>query len=582
MPNKKLHIALLAFNPQLAAVTTNLQQILAQVAKYEQTADLIVLPPYALSGYLLGDLLYQRQLLASIEKASLQLAETVKTPLLFSSYMFCQHSKQVQNKVLLGDKQLQIIARQQNLGSNQAFNEKDYLHPGLADAAQAEVFTLKGQRIMATMAADLNANLPANLHALELDLIISLNNAPFYAQYQQQRQRALQKIARDANCQVAELNLCGLEEQLLFDGSTFLIAADGTVLATTSQLDFVTINNLPNKADAAAKPALKAKPNQRTQQNSPSDNWRQNQLLFSLGQKDCQAAPPQHSPPATAFCTEARLYKALMLAIRDYVHDSGFKKVLLGSSGGVDSALVLALAADALGGENVQSLMMPYKYTATISIEDAAELAQNFAVNHQLLPINTLFSAFEQQLSQLPMAKLSALSQQNLQARIRGLLLMSVSNNSAALVLNTSNKSETMVGYSTLHGDMVGGFAPLKDIYKTDVYKLCHFRNAVQKLIPQRILERPPSAELAPAQLDSDSLPDYAALDLILPQLAQGYSLQKIVAQGFAPAAVLQTSKLQNGSEYKRRVAANGVLLSEISLYKKGFYPLTSGYDPTI
>jgi NAD+ synthase (glutamine-hydrolysing) len=273
------------------------------------------------------------------------------------------------------------------------------------------------------------------------------------------------------------------------------------------------------------------------------------------------------------------VYQALVLAIHDYVHKNGFNGVVIGLSGGVDSALVLALAVDALGAAAVEAVMMPSRYTADISLEDASQLARNLKVKYEQISIEPPFREFLHVIEPVLSGYKPDTTEENIQARCRGVILMAISNKKRSLVLTTGNKSEMAVGYATLYGDMAGGYAPLKDVSKGRVYRLCAYRNRQAPVIPQRILERAPTAELAPNQKDQDSLPPYEVLDkLIELYLEQEKSVESIIAAGFDETVVRDVVKKIDRNEYKRRQAAPGVKITKRSFGRERRYPITNGY----
>jgi len=276
---------------------------------------------------------------------------------------------------------------------------------------------------------------------------------------------------------------------------------------------------------------------------------------------------------------ECHVYEALVMGVRDYVTKNGFPGVLLGLSGGVDSALVLAVAVDALGSRRVRAVMMPSAYTRAISLEDARAMAEIVGVRYTELPIEPMFAAFRQALADEFMDLAPDAAEENIQARVRGTLLMALSNKFGSIVLTTGNKSEMAVGYATLYGDMAGGFGVLKDISKTLVYRLCAYRNALGRVIPERIITRPPSAELRADQVDQDSLPPYDALDGILEAyVEQDRSPVDIVAMGFAPEHVRRVVRLIKINEYKRRQAAVGIRITPRGFGRDWRYPITSAW----
>jgi NAD+ synthase (glutamine-hydrolysing) len=272
-------------------------------------------------------------------------------------------------------------------------------------------------------------------------------------------------------------------------------------------------------------------------------------------------------------------YQALVSGLKDYVEKNHFTGVIIGLSGGIDSALTLALAVDALGAERVKTVMMPSRYTAQISLDDAADMANRLNVTHSVIAIDDLFNQFMSDLSAEFVGKAVDTTEENIQARCRGTLLMAISNKTGAMVLSTGNKSEMAVGYSTLYGDMAGGYSPLKDVFKTLVYDLSKYRNSISEVIPERIITRPPSAELAPDQLDQDSLPPYEVLDAILQRyIEDDWCFEDIVEAGFEQATVSRVIKMVDRNEYKRRQAPPGIRITERAFGRDRRYPITSGY----
>jgi NAD+ synthase (glutamine-hydrolysing) len=294
---------------------------------------------------------------------------------------------------------------------------------------------------------------------------------------------------------------------------------------------------------------------------------------------DGEMVKPRLGEMAPILGDEAAVYQALVLGVRDYIEKNGFRGVVLGLSGGIDSALTLAIAVDAIGAERVEAVMMPSRYTADMSVSDAEEEAKILGVDYQSITIEPLFNAFLASLAHefegLPVDT----TEENLQARCRGVLLMAISNKKHKIVLTTGNKSEMAVGYATLYGDMAGGFDVLKDVPKTLVFRLAEYRNTLGYVIPQRVIDRPPSAELAPDQKDSDSLPDYPVLDAILERyVEQDQCREEIVAAGFDEAVVRRVIRLVDLNEYKRRQAAPGPRITRRAFGRDRRYPITSGF----
>jgi NAD+ synthase (glutamine-hydrolysing) len=333
------------------------------------------------------------------------------------------------------------------------------------------------------------------------------------------------------------VNQVGGQDELIFDGASFVVDAQGEVVFRAEEfkeqiglVDFV--DGRPLKGDCA----------------------------------------PLYQPVASE-------YQALVLGIRDYVRKNGFKGALLGLSGGIDSALVLALAVDALGAEQVEAVLMPSRYTQTMSIEDAIWEADALGVKHHIVPIDPAVTAFNGMLADIFAGTQPDTTEENIQARCRGMILMAISNKQGKLLLTTGNKSEMSVGYATLYGDMAGGFAPIKDVPKLLVYQLARYRNGLSFVIPERVLTRPPSAELAPGQVDQDSLPPYEVLDPILERYVElDQSAAEIIAAGFKPEDVVRAVSLVDRNEYKRRQSPPCIRITERAFGRDRRYPITSGY----
>ncbi|NLY14256.1 MAG: NAD+ synthase, partial [Gammaproteobacteria bacterium] len=381
--------------------------------------------------------------------------------------------------------------------------------------------------------------------AAQAKMIVSLNASTFHRNKQAEREHMLSQNAQLADMPILYTSQVGAQDDLIFDGGSCAVDAQGNL-----------------------------------QQRAPAFTEELCVIELQFTRSDCYIERANITP---LLSDEARIYQALMMSLRNYVEQNGFNSVLLGLSGGIDSALVLAIAADALGADKVQAVMMPYHYTAQISQDDAAEQARTMGVQYQSIGIAPMVAAFTQTLAPVFAAMPATAhdtTEENLQARCRGNVLMALSNKNGALVLTTSNKSETAVGYSTLYGDMVGGFAPLKDVPKTMVYRLARYRNSLSPVIPERVITRAPSAELSPNQKDSDSLPPYDILDEVLRlYIEEDQSAQAIIAQGFDQDRVMQILRLVDINEYKRRQAALGPRISKRSFGGDRRYPVTNHWQ---
>ncbi len=418
------------------------------------------------------------------------------------------------------------------------FDEQRYFSPG----DEALVVEVAGARVGVTICEDVWESEPCRLAAAAgAELIVAINGSPFRAGKQGLREAVLAERCRDVGLPLVYQNVTGAQDELVFDGGSCVLSAQG-----------VTISRAP---------AFEAG------------------LYYTDFVVDGGVLTPQPGTLAPLSADESSVYAALVCGVRDYVNKNGFPGIVLGLSGGIDSALVLAIAVDALGAERVQAIMMPYRYTADISQQDAEEQARRLQVDYQVLPIESMVAATTGVLAELFAGLPADATEENIQSRCRGMLLMAVSNKTGRMVLATGNKSEMAVGYATLYGDMAGGFAPIKDCPKTLVYRLARYRNVQSAVIPERVIERPPSAELAPDQQDTDSLPPYEILDAILDALMlEDLSVDEIIARGFDRQTVLEVVSLVRRNEYKRRQAPPGVRISARAFGRDWRYPITSGY----
>jgi NAD+ synthase (glutamine-hydrolysing) len=370
--------------------------------------------------------------------------------------------------------------------------------------------------------------------------MLNINASPFHTGKGGEREALLRQRVSESNMPIVYVNLVGGQDELVFDGASLVVDAAGQ-----------TVLRAPAFAEGLYPVSFSA----------PS------QTVLSTG------------PLSPAMSEEEGIYAALSLGVRDYIEKNGFGGVVLGLSGGIDSALTLALAVDALGASRVHAVMMPSRHTSNVSLEDAAAMAEALQVKYSVIPIEPMFDSFLEALKAEFGAAPWDVTEENIQARCRGVVLMALANKQHQMVLTTGNKSELAVGYATLYGDMAGGFAPLKDVPKTLVYRLVEYRNGMSCVIPQRVLERPPTAELAPGQRDEDSLPPYAVLDAILElYVEQDGAWEAIVAAGFDELTVRRVLTMVDRNEYKRRQAPPGVRISRRAFGRDRRYPITSGY----
>ena len=392
-------------------------------------------------------------------------------------------------------------------------------------------------------------------------LVVMLGGAPYRMGLVQVREQDLAAQAKRFNLPFIGVHLVGGHDERVYDGASFAVQASGVIAGRAPQFSQVLWMVRAQTADGSLN------------LHAPS--------TVAMGEPDGEVGRAPYAQPFN----HAEVWQALVLGTRDYVHKSGFRDVILGLSGGMDSALVLALAVDALGRDHVRTVMMPTAYTAAMSLDDAHEMARRLGVRHDVIPIDSLCHAFEESLAPLFAGRGEDVTEENIQARVRGNLLMALSNKMGAMVLVTGNKSELSTGYCTLYGDMAGGFAPLKDVLKTQVYALANWRNLHDPFgtgaspIPERIITRPPSAELRPDQTDQDSLPPYDVLDAIVAgYMENDASVQQLLDSGLFPDAVQQVVRLIRINEYKRQQAAPGVCISRRAYGCDWRYPLASRF----
>lgn len=507
----------------------------------EQKADLVVFPELALTGYPPEDLLLRPSLQLRVD-AAVEAIAAEKLPVAIVLGLPLKEKGLWYNGAVVID-QGEVVHRyyKQHLPNYQVFDEVRYF----ARASATEVIQLRGVPVALSVCEDLWHDGPAEAAAARgARLLININASPYHSDKLAQRQALLARKSRDNALSIVYVNLVGGQDELVFDGASMVYDQAGVccVQAPAFQEGLYPVD-------------------------------------FHIGHH-CE---PVSQPLPEPMSVEESIYQALVLGTRDYVLKNGFRSVVLGLSGGIDSALTLAIAVDALGAEKVTAVMMPFRYTSGMSLEDAEKQAATLGVDYRVLPIESMYESFMATLSQPFGDRPADTTEENLQARIRGVLLMSLSNKWGALVLTTGNKSELAVGYSTLYGDMAGGFDPIKDVPKTWVYRLAGWRNRDGEVVPQRVIDRPPSAELAPDQQDQDSLPDYDTLDAILNlYVERDYSAEAIIAEEFEREDVARAVRLVDINEYKRRQAPIGVRITDRGFGKDRRYPITNGWKPGV
>ncbi len=502
-------------------------------------ADVVVFPELTLTGYPPEDLLLRPSLALRVNRALQRLADARLPTTLVVGYPLWEQGRLYNAAAVIENGEVVGIYRKQHLPNYQVFDEMRYFTAG----DETLVVDIRGVPTAVTICEDIWSEGPVeNAASAGAQLVLNLNASPYAHGKWEMRRALLERRAQENALAIVYVNLVGGQDELIFDGGSMVYDHSGTAAVLGPRFEEGLV-----VAD------------------------------FNC-EHHCQ---PVSQPEPEPLSMEAEVYRALVLGVRDYVNKNGFKTVVLGLSGGIDSALTLAVAADALGPDRVHAVMMPFRYTASMSLEDAEAQAGALGVHYDVFSIEPMYDSFMAALAK-PFAGLAAdTTEENLQARLRGVLLMSLSNKFRALVLTTGNKSEMAVGYSTLYGDMAGGFDVLKDVPKTLVYRLANYRNTLSPVIPQRVIDRPPSAELAPDQKDQDSLPDYDILDQILNlYVERDYSAQAIEAEGFERKDVERVIRLVDLNEYKRRQAPIGVRITERGFGKDRRYPITNGWKP--
>lgn len=550
---RQLRVVMAQLNLMVGDIEGNTSLVLknAQRAISEFAADLIVFPELTLTAYPPEDLLLRPSLKLRIDRAidailqaDLPIHIVLGFPESIDGKLFNALT------VLEGGSRLATYHKQ-CLPNYQVFDERRYFHAGDKPC----VLQIAGIRLGFTICEDMWEQDPFKQAGdAGADLMININASPYHIHKLEQRQALLKQRSIEGGFPIIYVNLVGGQDELVFDGASMAMSASGEChyLAPNFEADLHLVN-----VDIL---------------NSDSQEF---------AAKRCEI--PRQSLAAEQ-SSIASVYHALVLGVRDYVNKNKFVGTVLGLSGGIDSALTLAIAVDALGKDRVQAVMMPFEYTSKLSLDSAAEQAQSLAVEYQVIPIRHIYAAFIEALEYEFVGMPVGVSEQNIQARCRGVILMAISNKKQLMVLTTGNKSECAVGYSTLYGDMAGGFDVLKDVSKTLVYQLAAYRNTEygsqgEAVIPQQVIDRLPSAELAPNQLDQDSLPPYDDLDRILElYIENDYSADAIVAEGYAEEVVKKVLRLVDLNEYKRRQSPVGVRLTPRGFGRDRRYPITNAW----
>jgi len=537
---QKLRIALGQLNLLVGDVAGNAKAIVAAAERAcsELDTDLLVLPELTLSGYPPEDLLFHRGFRVAIEKGM----ETVRGARASCGFLvgFPEYAgAQIFNSAALIERgELRATHRKSCLPNYKVFDEKRYFKAG----GQPTVVDFRGFRIGILVCEDIWEPEPAQLaKSAGAEMFVVLNASPFEIHKQRNREDIVGRCVKELGLPVVYVNMLGGQDELVFDGNSFVMDGAGSI-----------VMRAPPFEDG----------------------------LYPVEfERVAGAVRPVPTKIAPELADAESVYRALVMGVRDYVGKHGFPGVVMGLSGGIDSALTLAIAVDALGKDRVHAVMMPSPYTSLMSLDDARGQAESMGVKYSVLPISEMMKAAEATLRDEFAGRQPDTTEENIQSRCRMVLLMGISNKTGKMLLTTGNKSEMAVGYATLYGDMAGGFAPIKDCSKLLVYRLAEYRNSIGPVIPRRVIDRPPSAELRPDQKDSDSLPPYEVLDPILEAfIEEDLSVDEICARGFERTTVARVLDLVKRNEYKRRQAPPGVRVSRRAFGRDWRYPITSGY----
>ena len=539
--NEKISIVLAQIDLIVGDITGNTERILeyCERAKDESDADLIVFPELSISGYPPEDLLLHSGLKRRITEAMESIKRNVRGIAVLVGFPEYTQDHIFNSCVVYYNNKELIRYRKHALPNYSVFDEKRYFTSG----DETAVFELHGTKIGINICEDIWYSQPACQAKLAgAELIVVINGSPYQKDGQNLRELTIKKRISEVKIPIIYLNLVGGQDELIFDGASFVMNVEGEVTYRAP----------------AFEETIACIEFERIKEN---------------------VIPISNSIESKLEEIES-VYKALVKGTKDYILKHNFPGVVLGLSGGIDSALTLAIACDAIGNENVRAVMMPFKYTSTMSLEDAQLQSSILDIQYDILPIETLYDAANTLLVPIFGGADIDATEENIQSRARCILLMAISNKTGLMLLTTGNKSEMAVGYATLYGDMAGGFAPIKDCTKTMVKRLAEYRNSISQVIPQRVIDREPSAELRDNQQDSDSLPPYELLDPILEAfIEEDLSVMEIVKRGFDKILVTSILEMVKRNEYKRRQAPPGIRISNRAFGRDWRYPITSGYN---
>ena len=536
----KISIVLAQLDLAVGDISGNTKLIIdsCEKAKNQHNADLIIFPELSISGYPPEDLLLHSGFKRRIKNALNIIKEEVAGISALIGFPDYSDDSIYNACAVFRDKEEIVKYRKEALPNYSVFDEKRYF----TSDEQPTVFELKGKKIGINICEDIwHKSAAMKVKELGAEIIIVINGSPFEKDGQSKRENIVKQRTLQTGLPIVYLNMIGGQDELVFDGSSFIMSKNGEIKYRATSFE--------ESMDL---------------------------FEFELINNECV---PIKSNISSKLRVEESVYKALVRGTKDYIEKHKFSGVVMGLSGGIDSALTLSIACDAIGSDKVRAVMMPYLFTSAMSLEDAQSQADILNIKYDILPISSLYDSTTDLLQPIFLNSENDSTEENIQSRARGLLLMAISNKTGLMLLTTGNKSEMAVGYATLYGDMAGGFAPIKDCTKTMVKKLAKYRNTISEVIPNRVIEREPSAELRENQHDSDSLPPYDVLDPILEAfIEEDLSVEEIVKRGFERETVTSILEMVKRNEYKRRQAPPGVRISNRAFGRDWRYPITSGY----
>ena len=538
--SSSISVALAQLDLMVGDVAGNTDRILEYAARARDRlrADIILFPELGVCGYPPEDLLFHSSMRQRVEDAVERIKQSSKGIAILVGFPEYADDVIYNSCAVFRDGEKLAHYRKHLLPNYQVFDEKRYFTPG----KEAAVFKLNGIRCGMNICEDVWHKAPiAASRSAGAEVVFVINGSPYDAGSQKKREQVVKDRVQEVGVPMVYLNMVGGQDELVFDGGSFVMDGAGEVVFRGAAFD---------------------------------------EGLYQVELRgEAHGVVPVSDEIMPSLPLVESVYKALVTGTRDYINKHEFPGIVIGLSGGIDSALVTALAVDALGADRVRTVMMPFRYTSTISQEDAAAEARALGIRYDVISIEPMYEATLKQLKSVFEGRPADVSEENIQARCRGLLLMAISNKTGRMVLTTGNKSEMAVGYATLYGDMAGGFAPINDCSKSLVYKLARYRNSISAVIPERTITRAPSAELRPQQKDSDALPDYDVLDPILEAFIEhNLSVAEIVDKGFERETVEHILELVKRNEYKRRQAPPGIRISNRAFGRDWRYPITSRY----